>query len=87
MGFDGWWFTDRLESNSFNHGKPLDLDVGNSFKSVLAEFIRGYYVSKTDKYVLLFNMKDYPSLQLEAFTIDTHDNDLEEYISNKSTGN
>lgn len=83
MGFDGWWFTDMLESDSFKHGKPSDLDVGNSLNGVLTKFSSGHYVSKTDKYVLLFNMIDYPSLRLEAFTSDARDKNLKKYISNK----
>lgn len=51
MGFDGWWFTDRTESDSFDHGNPVDLDIGNSLEQSLTEGSSGFYISQTEYWI------------------------------------
>ncbi|MFA6308843.1 MAG: hypothetical protein WC677_03750 [Clostridia bacterium] len=82
MGFDGWWFTDRLESDSFKHGKPVDLDLGNTLVEGLSKFSEEYFLAKTDKYLILLDTKDYPALSIEAFELNSEAG-LQDYIKRK----
>jgi len=65
-GFDGYWYTDHLESDSFIYGKP-SLDIGKLFKTPLVEYKEGLYYAKTDKYDMIFDYKSYPEISFKFY--------------------
>lgn len=68
-GFDGWWFTDRLEDASFIYAKAVNLDVGNVIKKELTEYNEGLFITETDKYIVILNRKKYPALSYSFYEL------------------
>ena len=86
MGFDGWWFTDKLENDSFIHGNQLNLNFGNSLDTPLTELEKGFFESKTDKYIYLLDTNKYPMINFETFTLESQEG-LDNYINKKIESN
>ncbi len=68
FGFDAWWYTDRLESDSFNYGNP-EINIGERLVYRAQEILPGLYLSQTDQLLFLYDMSNYPEIKKEVFTI------------------
>ncbi len=66
LGFDGYWFTDHTEYDSFIYGKP-SLNIGKILRTPLTEYKRDYYYAKTDIYDVLFDFNDYPNISFSFY--------------------
>ena len=67
MGFDAWWYTDKLEDDSLNHGTPPNYDFGNKLLVPLRYYKNKYYISSTNKYSILFDFSNYPDIKFKTF--------------------
>lgn len=66
-GFDGWWFTDRLENPNFNYARKLDLDVGDVLKKHMKNYFDDLYMAETDDYFIVLDKKKYPYLRFSFY--------------------
>ncbi|PKM90416.1 MAG: hypothetical protein CVU87_02275 [Firmicutes bacterium HGW-Firmicutes-12] len=63
LGFDGWWYSDRLEDINFLFGHVPELNLGNSMLKTMHETSPNNYVAETDLYYLVFNTNTYPPIR------------------------
>jgi len=78
-GFNGWWFTDRCENDSFEYGKPFA--VGNVLKEKLYQVIPGFYLAETERYLFLYDASQFPDMTVEVFNTASKKN-LLNYLTN-----
>lgn len=67
MGFEGWWFTDRTEYDSFLHGVPLDLNLGDELVQPFTIVGEDRAIAYTDRYLILFDRSDYPDITWKIY--------------------
>ncbi len=67
MNFDGWWFTDRLESNAFFHGEPVGLNFGDALTRPFSAFSPSTYDALTDRYRVLLDLAGYPEVKVSIY--------------------
>lgn len=77
-GFDGWWFTDKLENDSFLYGMPGP-ETGNVLIEPLHQVAPGIFLAETDKYLVLYDATEFPVLRHELFDL-TSKTDLMNYL-------
>lgn len=67
FGFNGWWFSDRLEDDAFLYGKLPDIDWGNELIRRLYPVTHREMMAETDKYIMQFNLSGYPPVRYTVF--------------------
>lgn len=67
MGFDAWWFTDHLESDSFIYEEPLELNFGSEINQSFTVLNPKYNLVKTDFYDIFLSFENYPDYKIEFY--------------------
>jgi hypothetical protein len=77
-GFDGWWFTDHIEYDTFLYGDPT-FQTGYRLTYSLYPVIPGVFWAQTDSYLVMFDTTDFPSIKYEVYDVDAR-SDLLHYV-------
>ncbi|MCR4443285.1 MAG: hypothetical protein QHH10_13415 [Peptococcaceae bacterium] len=63
LGFDGWWFSDRLEDEAFFYGQDPGINLGDRLLKQLEKVENNCFLAETDSFYILFNGSKYPPLR------------------------
>lgn len=83
QGFDGYWYTDKLEYDSFIYGN-FNYNVGDKIETTNYELLPKIYFAETDKYIFTINLNEYPLIYFRNYDKSGSNNLINKHTAAKA---